>query len=127
MIGFKVLLSKYNHNLIICKKRNCKSFSFFRSVHPNLLAESTDCPVLTVMSGSVQARIKIIVVPVGSFIPKRKIELASEFAKKYRAKIHIVSLCNQSDADRKSFLDTYQILRTGLTNQIEYHLVRGND
>src|SRR6476469_7370740 len=23
--------------IIICKKRNCKSFSFFRSVHPNIL------------------------------------------------------------------------------------------
>jgi nucleotide-binding universal stress UspA family protein len=113
--------------IIICKKRSCKSFSFFRSVHPNLLAKSTDCPVLTVMSGSVHARIKIIVVPVSSFIPKRKIELASEFAKQYRAKIHIVSLCNQGDVDRKSFLDTYQILRTGLTNQIEYHLLPGND
>jgi nucleotide-binding universal stress UspA family protein len=113
--------------IIISKKGNCKSFSFFCSVHPNNLAKSTDCPVLTITSEASHTRIKIIVVPVSTFIPKRKIELAGEFAKKYRAKIHVVSLCSQRDMDRKSFLDTYQILRTGLTNQIEYHLLPGNN
>lgn len=116
--------------IIIGKKSKYKFFAFSRPLCPNELATLTDCPVLTVSKGSVSTKIKIIVVPIRSFIPKRKIELVYEFAKKFRAKIHLVSLQNKlgaADTERNALLDTYNILKTGLNNQIEYHLLNSSN
>jgi len=116
--------------IILEKTNNSKGVQFFNSEYPDRLAKSTNLPVLTVLRGSASIKIKTIVAPVGSFIPKRKIELIAVFAQKYRAKIHIVALQNYPPAEnagKNAILDTYRILRTGLTNQIEYHLLKGNN
>jgi nucleotide-binding universal stress UspA family protein len=116
--------------IIISKKNDQKCFTFYRSVCPNELAKSTGFPVLTIMKRTVYTKIKIIVVPVGSFIPKRKIELVVEFAKKYRARIHLVTLQNKTsmgEANKTSFLETYRILKTGLNNPIEHYILKGNN
>lgn len=116
--------------IIIGKKNNSGYFSFFSSVYPNGLAKSTDCPVLTAMQGSANTKTEIIVIPVGSIIPKRKIELAKIFAEKYRAKIHLVASQNNigtGDIERKALLDTYRILKMQLPNPIEYHLLNSNN
>ena len=116
--------------IIIGKKSNYKFFAFFRPLCPNELAKFTDCPVLTVNKSSLNAKIKIIVVPIRSFIPKRKIELVYVFAKKFRAKIHLVALQNKMGAagtERNALLETYSILKTGLNNQIEYHLLSSSN
>lgn len=102
----------------------------FNSVCPNGLAKSTGYPVLTVMKNTGDTKIKIIVVPVGSFIPNRKIELVIELAKKYRAAIHLVTIPNEIDFGKtkgNSFLDTYRILKNGLTSAIEHHILKGNN
>lgn len=116
--------------IIIGKKSSYKFFAFFRPLCPNELAKFTDCPVLTVNKSSMNAKIKIIVVPIRSFIPKRKIELVYVFAKKFRAKIHLVALQNRMGAagtERNALLETYSILKTGLNNQIEYHLLNSSN
>ncbi len=116
--------------IIIGKKSNYKFFAFSRPLCPNELATLTDCPVLTVSKDSVSTKIKTIVVPIRSFIPKRKIELVYGFAKIFRAKIHLVSLQNKlgaSDTERNALLDTYNILKMGLNNQIEYHLLNSSN
>lgn len=116
--------------IIIGKKNNSRHFTFFSQVCPNALAKSTDCPVLTAMQGSANTKPKIIVIPVRSIIPKRKIELARVFAEKYRAKIYLIALQNNigtGDTERKALLDTYRILKTGLSNPIEYHLLNSNN
>lgn len=116
--------------IIIGKGRYHKYCSLFNPVCPNGLAKSTGYPVLTVMRRMINTKIKIIVVPVGSFIPTRKIELVTEFAKKYRAAIHLVTSPNKMDlkeTNGNSFLETYRILKTGLTNPIEHHILKGNN
>ncbi len=116
--------------IIIGKKNNSRFFSFLSSVYPNELAKSTDCPVLTAMRGSANTKTKIIVIPVRSIIPKRKIELAKIFAEKYRAKIHLVALQNDigtGDTERKALLETYRILKMQLPNPIEYHVLISNN
>ena len=116
--------------IIIGKNGNHKYFSLFNSVCPNRLAKSTGYPVLTVMSRTVDTKIKIIVIPVGSFIPNRKIELVIEFAKKYRGTIHLVTIPNWIDTEDKngnSFLETYRILKAGLTSSVEHHILKGNN
>jgi nucleotide-binding universal stress UspA family protein len=115
--------------IIVGKKPDKKHTRFFNSVCPNHLAKTTGCPVLTVMRRTIDTKIKVIVVPVGSFIPKRKIGLVVEFAKLYRAEIHLVAIPDISNkkADSNPFLETYRILKANLTNSIEYHLLRGNN
>jgi hypothetical protein len=118
------------HLIIFGKKGNSKLFNSFYTVCPNGIAKSTSCPVLSVTRKTTDKKIKIIVVPVSSFIPKRKIELVVEFAKKYRAEIHLVTIPNKiniEETNSNSFLETYRILKTGLTNSIEHHILKGNN
>ena len=116
--------------IIIGKTINDKYFSLTKSVCPNGLAKSSGCPVLTVAKKTGDTKIKIIVVPVGSFIPARKIEWVIEFAKKYRAAIHLVTIPNKigfEKTKKNSFLETYRILKTGLTSPVEHHVLKGNN
>ncbi len=116
--------------IIIGESGRGNLFSFFKSVCSNQLAKSTECPVLTVATETLNKSFKIIVLPIGSFIPKRKIELATEFAKKYRATIHLVTIPEKidlQDAKGNSFLETYRILKTGLTSPVEHHVLKGNN
>jgi nucleotide-binding universal stress UspA family protein len=116
--------------IIISKNSNHRLFSLFNSVCPNGLAKATGYPVLTVMKKTVDTKIKIIVVPVGSFIPSRKIELVIELAKKHRAAIHLVTIPNKIDFEEtkgNSFLETYRILKNVLTSPIEHHILKGNN
>jgi len=116
--------------IIIGKNGNHKWLSSFNSVCPNGLAKTTGYPVLTVMKKTVDTKIKIIVVPVGSFIPSRKIELVIELAKKHRAAIHLVTIPNKIDFEEtkgNSFLETYRILKNVLTSPIEHHILKGNN
>ncbi|MEO5947868.1 MAG: universal stress protein [Chitinophagaceae bacterium] len=116
--------------IIIAKKRSPDFFGISASVHPNRLAKSSTCPVLTIRRGSMQNKIKTIVVPVRSFIPYRKIELAIEFAKRDRAKIHVVTLQSKMatwNIERNYLLETYRLLKSRLTNAVEYHVLNGTN
>jgi nucleotide-binding universal stress UspA family protein len=116
--------------IIIAKKRNPDFFELSASVHPNRLAKSSTCPVLAIRRGSMQNKIKTIVIPVRSFIPYRKIEMAMEFAKRDRAKIHVVTLQSKMvswNIDRNYLLETYRLLKSRLTNAVEYHVLNGTN
>lgn len=116
--------------IIIAKKRGWKLFKFPASIKPYRLAKSSTCPVLTISNSSMQNKIKTIVVPVRSFIPYRKIELAIEFAKRDRAKIHVVTLQSKMlvwNTDRNYLFETYRLLKSRLTNAIEYHVLNGTN
>lgn len=114
--------------IIIAKKRDWKFFKSSTSVKLNHLAKSSTCPVLTISNGAMRSKIKTIVVPVRSFIPYRKIELLSAFAKCDRAKIHVVTLQRKMitwNTDRNYLIETYRLLKSGLTNAVEYHVLNG--
>ena len=116
--------------IIIGNNNTDKHFSFLKSVCPNKLAKSTGYPVMTVMKNTLHTKIKIIVVPVGSFIPNRKIDLVTEFAKKYRAAIHLVTIPDEIVVDESkgsSFLETFRILKNSLTSPIEHHIMKGHN
>jgi nucleotide-binding universal stress UspA family protein len=116
--------------IIIGKSRFRKCFTSFKPICSNALAKATGYAVLTVVRRSINTKIKIIVVPVGSFIPVRKIELVIELARKYRAAIHLVTIPNEVDfteTGRNSFLETYRILKNTLTSPIEHHILKGKN
>jgi len=116
--------------IIIVKSRDQKYFSLFSSICPNGLAKSTGYPVLTIRRRIIDTKTKIIVVPVGSFVPTRKIELVIEFAKKYRGAIHLVTIPNKIGLEKKngnSFLETYRILKSRLSSPVEHHILKGSN
>jgi nucleotide-binding universal stress UspA family protein len=116
--------------IIIGKDRYHQHCGWNKPICPNALAKSTGYPVLTVVRRSINKRIKIIVVPVGSFIPVRKIELVIELAKKYRAAIHLVTIPNEielTETNGNSFLETYRILKSNLSSPIEHHILEGKN
>ncbi|HEX6846465.1 MAG TPA: universal stress protein [Chitinophagaceae bacterium] len=116
--------------IIIGKSNSDKHYSLLKSVCPNKLAKSTGYPVLTVMKNTLHSKIKIIVVPVRSFIPHRKIDLVTELAKKYRAAIHLVTIPDKiviDESKKSSFLETFRILKNSLTSPIEHHIMEGHN
>jgi len=128
-----VAANKIHPQLIILgRARQRNFFTLFRPVplSPNDISIRSHCPVLTIMNKAANNKIQNIVVPVRSFIPKRKVELLLVFARMYRAKIHLVTLdghMGESDSERTALLDTYRLLKNGGLNYVEYHLLRGQN
>ena len=118
--------------IIIGKHHRLRWLPLFTSVSPDRIAQSSDCPVLTVKPCSVDQKIKSIVVPIGKFVPKRKIELLSALSKKFHATIHLVTLQKEStvismDASH-ALLQTYRMLKgRGLVAQLVHKVMKGNN
>src|SRR6187402_1507870 len=71
------------------KKTNWFNELFFESRAKDII-RSVNCEVLCVYPDSNSSRLKKIVLPIGKFIPKRKIRLAYELAKKFAANVHLI-------------------------------------
>jgi nucleotide-binding universal stress UspA family protein len=97
---------------------------FFGSVPPDVIARRTNCPVLTVKPGSAGSRTRVILIPIGDFLPERKLEWAVLLAKKYRAQVHLLAIHHRQEtrdwALPQVFLKAYHQLREHLHHPIEY-------
>jgi nucleotide-binding universal stress UspA family protein len=106
--------------------RNC---FFSRNIAPDLLARKSNCPVFTTKQGSEDGRFRIIVVPVRSFLPERKLDWAILLARKYRAQVHLLAIQQQEQGGGlpQVFLKAYHQLRENLHHPIEFSTITGND
>jgi nucleotide-binding universal stress UspA family protein len=91
--------------------------------------KSVNCEVLCVHSESQTNTLKKIVLPVGKSIPKKKIGIAYELAKKFSAKIYLISL---NKSERKSgkegseiLIASYRYLKDLIDIPIECRTVEG--
>lgn len=125
------IAQKINAQLIILgRERKASFFSLTRPLSAEEISKLSGCPVLRVVHGANNTKVQNIVVPIRYFIPNRKIELLIIFSKLYRAKIHLVALEDRiwrGNGKETALLDTYQILKSKLTNRIEYHLLKGRN
>lgn len=90
-------------------------FSYGSSFDPYTLTEQTGCAVLSVTPCSLKHPIRSILLPIGSFIPEKKIQVAIALSKEFKACIHLmgVTLVN-SDSNKENlsaFYNTYKIFR----------------
>jgi nucleotide-binding universal stress UspA family protein len=112
------------------KKTNWLKELFFESKAKDIIG-SVDCEVLCVYPDSNSNRLKKIVLPIGKFIPKRKIRLAYELAKKFAANVHLISLNknghNLSSENTKVLMASYQYLKDITNIPIECRTVLGNN
>jgi len=95
------------------------------------ILKCVDTEVLCVYPESNSNRLKKIVLPVGKFIPKRKIRLAYELAKKFAANVHLISLnkngTSLSSEETKILMASYQYLKDITNIPVECRTVPGNN
>ena len=95
------------------------------------IIKSVDAEVLCVYPDSNSNRLKKIVLPIGKFIPKRKIKLAYELAKKFAANVHLISLnkngSSLSSEETKILMASYQYLKDITNIPVECRTVPGTN
>lgn len=129
-------VNKYVHDLqadlvvLGAKKTNWLKELFFESKAKDII-RSVACEVLCVYPDSNSNRLKKIVLPIGKFIPKRKIRLAYELAKKFAANVHLISLNKNGNSlsgeNTKVLMASYQYLKDITNIPIECRTVLGNN
>ena len=117
--------------IIIGKQQGRRPWWVLRHNSPEVIAKKTTCPVLTVKPGATDIRTRIIVIPVGNFIPKRKLALGILLAKKYRAQIHLLAIRSNGLAEQQNrqqvFLDAYQELKDKVSRPIQCSYTAGHN
>ncbi len=111
-------------------KKNWFREIFFENKVKNIM-RTVDCEVLCVYPGSGSIRIKKIVLPVGKFVPKRKIRLAYELAKRFAANVHLISLNGSGThpgyEELNVLMSSYQYLKEITSIPVECRTVQGNN
>ncbi|HTJ13896.1 MAG TPA: universal stress protein [Dinghuibacter sp.] len=105
--------------LIVIGKHGGNRYLPLHAISPQYLAKATRVPVMTVKPGSMDGKIKIVVIPVRDVMTERKLEIALTIAQRYRARIHLVT--TQQVVSSRAFVNTYRQLREFLGQRVEYH------
>lgn len=119
-------------DLIVIGKHSYHNwFPFLNTVFPNRIAKSTGCPVLTFKPGSVYTKIRTIVVPIGTSVPQRKVELIVALKQKFRITIHLVTVMskkqNADDFSAYSLLETYRFLKDTVQCPLSHEVLHGEN
>ena len=121
-----------NINLVVlgAGKENWFKELFFESKAKRII-RSVNSEVLCVYPESNSNRLKKIVLPIEKYIPKRKIRLAYELAKKFAANVHLISLDKNGNGlnkeNTKVLMASYQFLKDITNIPIECRTVLGNN
>lgn len=95
----------------------------------NSVIGALNCEVLCVSPGSQTETLKKIVVPVAKAIPRKKIGIAYEFAKKFAGRIYLIALNGSekklSDQNTKTLIASYRYLKDLTNIPIECCTVNG--
>jgi nucleotide-binding universal stress UspA family protein len=125
--------AELNPQLIIISTQSKRKWPFSRKAisHRNL-AERTQCAVLAVRPGSMHTKIRSIVIPVGSFIPKQKLNLLVPLAWERNATIYLLSILNESNGFDDSpavhsLIEIYRLLKEEGNCKIVHKLVPGKN
>jgi nucleotide-binding universal stress UspA family protein len=96
----------------------------FGRVSPDVIAKQSNYPVLTVKPGSADNKTRVILIPIGNFLPERKLEWVVLLAKRYRAQVHLLAIQDVKESKEwalpQVFLKAYHQLREHLHRPIEY-------
>jgi len=117
--------------IVVGKAGNSLPGSLFGSLSINRLARKTKAAVLTVDNWPALEKVQNIVLPVGEHLPIRKMMIASYFARKFNARIHLIGLSKKypftSVEDAMYVYKTFQLLRDNTNLEVEYHIIRGEN
>ncbi len=120
--------------VIIARRSGKKLFSFRRKISPARLAKKSLCAVLTLKAGSENTKIKSIVVPFRSQIPKRKLDVLAHLAWKKNATIYLVAMTSDlkdfelgDSSVTHTLIETYRLLKEDVNCQIVNKFISGNN
>lgn len=116
--------------VVLAAKRESWLREFLFESTAKKIIRCVDSEVLCIYEGSNSNRLKKIVLPIGKFIPKRKIRLAYELAKKFAANVHLISLNKNgsfNSEDTKILMASYQFLKDITNIPIECRTVVGDN
>lgn len=121
---------EFNIDLVVVNaKKKAGIREFLYGSIAEIIIDAVDCEVLCVYPQSDCSNLKKIVLPVGKFIPKRKIKLAYELARKFAASIHLVSLNSnngkKATENTKVLLDAFRYLKDITNIPVECKTVAG--
>jgi nucleotide-binding universal stress UspA family protein len=104
---------------------------FLNTVLPNELCEVTGSAVLTVKPGSLNNKIKTLVVPITTEVPRYKMDAITALSKKTSLKVYLVTFSNEqnipADFSASALLKVYQWLKESIHCQVEYSVLHGNN
>lgn len=102
-------INEHNIDLVLSIRQTLKNVFYQTGISHNYIIQHANCPVLSVNAGVYHQNIKSILIPVYSFLPDKKIELATAFAKKYNAQIYIITILNDNEAQSKVIADVFYL------------------
>ncbi|MBC7903553.1 MAG: universal stress protein [Gemmatimonadaceae bacterium] len=109
--------------VIFSKVRKSFFNGWFRDVNINRLSKKIRCPLLTVQTEVNLDRVTNIVLPVGEFLPVRKLMFATYLAKKYKSKLHLIATVQQvhghESAPNIHLVKAYKLIRDNIEVQVE--------
>jgi hypothetical protein len=115
--------------VVLRKSQRLWSNNWFMYLSVERLSKKINCPVLTLQSRLNPENVRNIVMPVGSFLPVRKLAFATYFARKYNSCLHLVALSNYHQSDDKDenmyLLKAYQLIRENTEVPVEYKTLNG--
>lgn len=111
--------------IIVGKRKSHKWLPFLNTINSSVIARKTNVAVLTVRPGTSNI-IKSIVLPVGSFIPERKLELLELLTHKQKPVVHLIANNTKEQPLSKTgaILDTFRTLRHRLNYTVKYELLK---
>ena len=117
--------------IILGEHKQRTPFSLKRNVLPSRIALKTGFPLMILKPGSIYNKVKSVVVPVAGFTPQRKIELLMALKRRFRMRVHLVTIMDDREPDNdfsaQALLDTYRILKNNLQFQVEYQVLHGSN
>jgi nucleotide-binding universal stress UspA family protein len=130
--GVKKHVENSQINLVVVgSKKKTWIAELFSQSKARSIIRALDCEVLCVNAESGSKKLKKIVLPVGKFIPKKRIRLAYVLAKKFTARIHLIALNKQgdnlSDEGAKTLIASYQYLKDVTNIPIECNTLQGKN
>lgn len=115
--------------IIIGKHRAHKWCTFLNTVSPGTLALATQCPVLTVKTGSLRNKVRSIVYPVNGVLTSKKMDVLIGLSGRYRARVYLAKQMSVDEDGMKAsyteFIDTYRLLKQSVNGPIDYVVLPG--
>ncbi|HLG39436.1 MAG TPA: universal stress protein [Chitinophagaceae bacterium] len=116
--------------VIVAKNSQHSMLPFLNTVVSSRIAQKTGAAVLTVKPGALGLSMKMVVVPIGSGFPERKIEIINSLRSNFKIHIRLLILVEKSDDPellQTSLLNICRVLRNRSQDNISYEVLRANN
>lgn len=122
-------ITENNIDLVITGQKSTMPGKWKISLNPDIIAERTSVPVITIPSNKRLTRLFSIVIPVTEFLPVKKLMYGIYLASRHATTIKLLAVENEkSHTSVQHYLKkSYQLIRDNCTVKVELETVRNNN